>query len=160
MNAPSGPQLLDILPPPPPGLWPPAPGWWVLALLLLAVLAWCGRWALQRWRRRAAVRRRLAAAQALLDAAARLDDPRARAAALSDCLRRVCLQWQPALASLSGTAWLAALDADDPARPFSTGAGRVLLTAPFQPAPDAAAVDAAQPLVRAWVLRRVQEQRP
>jgi len=44
-------QMNDIIAPPPVGWWPPAPGWWVLALLLIALLAWgIYSWRLRRQR--------------------------------------------------------------------------------------------------------------
>ena len=53
--------LRDIHEPLAPSWWPPAPGWWLVALVLLAAVAW-GGW--RRWRRR----RRHLAAQRLFDA--------------------------------------------------------------------------------------------
>jgi hypothetical protein len=54
-------QLHDFHAPESIGYWPPAPGWIVLALLLLALLIWLGRWLWQRhrnnaWRRIALAR--------------------------------------------------------------------------------------------------------
>jgi hypothetical protein len=138
--------LRDIHQPPAPGWWPPAPGWWivfaVIALALLAVLAWT-------WRRR----RRQRAAAALFDrAVAAAATPATQVAAMSELLRRAARRRDPAADRLQGQAWLAFLD-DGATRPVFAGeAGRLLLEGGFRRDTDAAAVAALQPLVRARYL--------
>jgi hypothetical protein len=44
-------QLRDIHLPIDPDWWPPAPGWWILALIVLAALAYGGYRLVVRWRR-------------------------------------------------------------------------------------------------------------
>lgn len=153
----AGPQLRDIHLPPEPGWWPPAPGWWLAAALALLLLAWLGRLLWRRLRQR----RRLRAIDVLVDAAAArfeaAPDGAALAAELSQLLRRAARAQDPAAAALHGEAWLHWLDGADPAAPFSCGAGRLLLDAPYRTAvaPDAAA--AVLPLVRRRV-RSIVEQ--
>jgi hypothetical protein len=123
------PALRDIHLPPSPSWWPPAPGWWVLAALLLAVFAWAARRAL-----RVRKRRRLIAASRKeydrsLDAAR---DAPGKLAAASLLLRRAAHASDPHAASLEGDAWLRFLDGDDPAQPFSMGAGTLLRDGGFR----------------------------
>ncbi len=59
-------------------------------------------------------------------------DAPAKLAASSSLLRRAAKARDPHAASLEGDAWLSFLDADDPARPFTNGAGRLLLHGGFQ----------------------------
>jgi HAMP domain-containing protein len=134
--------LRPIHPTATPPWWPPAPGWWLLAALLLVLLAVLLTW---RWRRRLRRRGWARAFDAAMQAAG---DPQARLAEASACLRRAARQRDLATAGLEGEAWLAWLDGDDPARPFSRGPARVLVDAAYRPSPDPAAVDAAVPLVR------------
>ena len=147
MNA--GPVLRDIHLPEAPGLWPPAPGWWLLAALLLVLLALAARRGWRAWRRR----RRMRALDALLrEAAARhagAGDGAALAAELSLLLRRAARLAGTPAAALQGEAWLRFLDGDDPRRPFSSGAGRLLLEAPFRASASRGEVAALLPLVRA-----------
>lgn len=145
----SGPELRDIHLPPDPGWWPPAPGWWFLAALATVTLLLVLR-AARRLRRR---RDRLARLRRELDRElAQAAAPAERLACLSALLRRWALARRPDAASLTGQAWLDALDAGWPDRPFATGAGRLLIEAPFQRTPPAEGLDALESLVRRRLL--------
>ena len=138
----SGPVLRDIHLPAEPGWWPPAPGWWLLGVLLLAVVGWAWRHVL---RRRAARRRRaavLAEVQLLRTRWLRDGDTAQLAAGLSQFLRRLSRQVQPASVALSGEDWLAFL-----ARHGNADALRGLVEAAFNPAASLD-VDAACDAVR------------
>jgi hypothetical protein len=145
----SGPELRDIHLPPPPGWWPPAPGWWVLAIALLAALAW----AVWRWRRGRALARRQHALQRLLEQAvdaAGASAP-AQAAAVNDVLRRAARRLDPASVTQSGPAWQATL-ARVPVAPAQLDALASLDQAMYRPD---AGFDrgAALAAARAWLAR-------
>lgn len=144
--------LRDIRIPAEPSWWPPAPGWWVLSMLLVALLAWAvwrGRRAWLHRQRRLRIQRQL---DAELTAASTPEDRLRRAA---EFLRRWVLAEDASVAMLRGEAWLAYLDGKDPARPFTQGAGRLLLDGPYRRQVDPANVDTVLTLVR----RRLFEQR-
>ncbi|MBF0628205.1 MAG: DUF4381 domain-containing protein [Magnetococcales bacterium] len=136
MNAPAPPlPLRDIHLPDPISWWPPAWGWWVVILTpLLAILFWL-LWrhrARRHWIRTAA----LAELTRITQNHAHHQDDQRLATELSALLRRVALLRHPdqPVAGLCGEAWLNFLDQNLPARPFSQGAGRMLILAPFAPA--------------------------
>jgi len=116
--------------------WPPAPGWWLLlaAIVICLLLMWWWQ------RRKSAARVRVAALaewQNLLVEFQQQRDVNRLVQGLSVLLRRVCLSYFPRaeVAGLSGKAWLRYLDAIHPlpqTNPFSEGAGRLLLDAPYQ----------------------------
>lgn len=139
--------LRDIHEPLAPSWWPPAPGWWLVALVLLAAVAW-GGW--RRWRRR----RRHLAAQRLFDAtlATLPQGSPQRIAAMSELLRRAARRRHPDADRLQGEDWLRLLDGDLPTQPFSSGDGRALLHGGFRR--DATDVDmpALEQLARARFL--------
>lgn len=129
MDHPAVPGLHDIHLPPSPGWWPPAPGWWLLAALLVGAASWIA-WNAWRARRR---RQRIAAALREFDGALDIaQDAPARLAAASSLLRRATLLRHASAASLDGAAWLRFLDGDDVDKPFSTGAGVVLVDGAFR----------------------------
>jgi hypothetical protein len=138
--------LRDIHQPPAPPWWPPAPGWWWLAAALLVLLAFAVWWWLRARRRRAAIVRLF---DERVHAAA---TPVERVAAMSELLRRAARRRHPAADRLQGDAWLAFLDGDrtpaNTARPFSDGAGRVLLDGGFRREVDDEAAAALLPLAR------------
>lgn len=133
---PTGLPLRDIHLPEAISWWPPAPGWWLLLVLIMVVglLMWWYR------RRKSQARVRVAALaewRALLDAFQQEQNEQHLVQGLSQLLRRVLLSYYPRteLASLKGEAWLAYLDAHFTTRqdrPFSRGAGKVLMDAPYQ----------------------------
>jgi len=147
MNPATGPILLDIHLPPPPGWWPPAPGWWMLGLVIVL----CCFFALSKLRKKQKSRRARKAVLTELDRCIDVahGDPAALAAVLSQFLRRMALRDAPAAAALPDVRWLHYLDSRLPGDEFARGVGRALLDAPFRPAQvyDAAALIA---LVRRW----------
>ena len=157
-------QLRDIHLPPEPSWWPPAPGWWLLAVLTIVLLVVLVRLLQRRWR----ARKRMAALNAEFDVAARIVEPSARVAAISQLLRRAARLRHPNAANLQGEAWLRFLDSvsldeisldgvrgDAFAAPFSGEVGRVLLDGPYRANIDSQAVEALIPRARACFLALV-----
>lgn len=142
--------LRDIHLPPEPSWWPPAPGWWLLALLVLAAVFMLWRTARTRLEqgriRRDILRQFDAELSQRTDASDRL-----RCAAAF--IRRWQLRHRPDLSALRGEAWLEWLDADAPERPFSTGVGRLLVDALYQPRCERDDVEACIDLVRMTLVR-------
>ncbi len=156
MNPTAAPQALalrDIHLPGAPSLWPPAPGWWVLAVLLLALIAWGVRVLLLR-RRIRHQRRLVFDALATLQSGLAGERSPAQLAAIGELLRRLALARYPRseVASLSGGAWLRFLDDTGGQGRFSDGPGRVLADGPYRRhlPPDLDA-DGLAALVRNWV---------
>ena len=140
-------DLRDIHLPAEPSGWPPAIGWWVLAAVLMVVVWYAGRWLLKRARKRRRVRLVLAEL-GRLERAHPLEQAKQRLTAYSELLRRACRQFAPAALVLSGEAWLEFLDGDEADKPFSVGAGRILLKGPFQPRADPQQVEPLSDLIR------------
>lgn len=124
--------LRDVHPGTAPSWWPPAPGWWILAVLVLAIVAVLAAWRLRKRRRRIVI------ARSFDEAVDRTHSPAEQVAAMSELLRRAARRRDPVADRLQGEAWLGFLDDGLPARPFSTGAGTLLLDGGFRPdvAPD------------------------
>ncbi len=156
-------QLADIHLPATVGFWPPAPGWWILAAALIIGLLHLCRVAWYRYQLR---RRR----QAALDELARIvrqyqekaafDSLRNQAGLdflkqMNTLLKRVGLAKFPRqdVASLSGDAWLAFLDACDQTSHFRDGPGKVLGDGVYRRNFEADP-EALQVLVRHWVENR------
>ncbi|NNM00674.1 MAG: DUF4381 domain-containing protein [Gammaproteobacteria bacterium] len=149
-------DLRDIHLPGPVGWWPPAPGWWVLAGLVTAAVLAALLWRAWLRRRRGIGGYALAVTEldALVGGADALDD-RALAAALSELLRRAASA-DPAraeVATLTGGAWLQAMDETLGDGRFTEGAGAALVNAPYMPA-SAIDRDALSGLARAWLCAR------
>jgi len=125
----STPALRDIHLPPSPGWWPPAPGWWVVAAFLIVAFAWAARRALRGRKRRRLIAASRREYDRALDAAC---DAPGKLAAASMLLRRAAHASDPHAATLEGDAWLRFLDGDDPAQPFSMGAGILLRDGGFR----------------------------
>jgi len=146
----AGPALRDIHLPPAPGWWPPAPGWWLLGLALLVLLAWTVVLLHRSWQRRRFRRAVMHELDRCIAAAGR--DSAELATALSGFLRRISKRIDAAASALAGESWLAHLDRAGGDGEFTSGVGRVLIEAPFRPAPayDAPVLIA---LVRRWTRR-------
>ena len=138
-----GDLLRDIHEPGGVSWWPPAPGWWLLALVLGALLVFgIVRWHRLRWRRRLVgeAGRELDRLYALYR---KTNDPGLFVREVSKLMRRLCLTryGRKKTAGLTGEQWLALLDQRMPGQPFTSGPGKVLAIAPYQPAETLAAVD-------------------
>ncbi len=140
--------------------WPPAPGWWML-LATLIMLGFLG-WFLLRRYKRGALRREALAQLQRIEAGFRADgDHVALARELSALLRRIAISTKKrdTVAGLTGDAWLRFLDefnGDADKRsvaPFQQGAGRILVTAPYSPAVDAAAIQELLTICRDWLTK-------
>ncbi len=145
-------QLRDIHLPAEPGWWPPAPGWWILAVLVLALLAWTTHIALRHYRLHRQRQRLLA----VLDTLARPGDNASpqTIAEISTLLRRLALMRYPRrqVAALTGVGWLRFLDESGDTDRFSHGPGQVLATGPYQPTlPADMDFTALNALVRDWI---------
>ncbi len=123
-------DLKDIHYPHMPSWWPLAPGWYVaLALLLLAgigVFYFC-RYIIRNMKRRNTILKELQYIKQ--------QSPHANLApALSILLKRVAVSCysREQVAGLKGEAWLRFLDKEGKTTAFTQGAGRLLLTAPYE----------------------------
>lgn len=145
-------ELRDIHLPPPPPLWPPAPGWWLLALGVLAALAFGVRLLFLAWRRRRVRRAAERAMSRLRGRYARGESPSVLTAELATILRRAAMSRHPRaqVAGLTGRDWLEFLD--DDAHQFTEGVGRCLATAPYA-RDEAVDLDALLALCQRWVRR-------
>ncbi|OIP44555.1 MAG: DUF4381 domain-containing protein [Deltaproteobacteria bacterium CG_4_10_14_3_um_filter_60_8] len=150
MNAPVDPLagLRDLHLPAPISWWPPAPGWWGLAILGLALGFGACWW----WRSARRCRYKKIALQALARLTASQDEARLLVPEIASLLRRVAIEsyGRPAVARLTGAAWLEFLDRTGKTSQFSQGPGQVLGTALYQPD---LAVDPAQvcEVVKTWI---------
>ncbi|HED16994.1 MAG TPA: DUF4381 domain-containing protein [Gammaproteobacteria bacterium] len=151
-------QLRDIHLPVEPGFWPPAPGWWILAVLLLALLAWVGWIAVRRYHLHRS-RQRILAMLGELEQEANNNTTPERIAQISILLRRLALMRYPRqrVAALTGADWLSFLDESGGQGNFSQGAGQVLATGPYQPTlPSDLDTRALGTLVRSWVIKNTE----
>lgn len=119
--------------------WPPALGWWLVLGLVLAALATAAFVYRARFRERAAIRGLKAVGSALAAGTA----PVVCIQRISMILRRFAMSVAdtPAVAGLTGEAWLAFLDRRWGRDEFSAGIGRVLIYGPYAPANRVSAED-------------------
>ena len=146
--------LRDIHLPADPAWRPPAPGWWVLAILLAAGLVVAGVRGYRRWLAGAARRTALAELGRLRGRLVRGEARGPIVAELSVLLRRAALASHPRkeVAGLAGERWLAFLDGDDEARPFSRGPGASLAVAPYS-GRDPGDLEPLMAQAEAWIRR-------
>ncbi len=141
------PQLVlrDIHLPQPVSWWPLAPGWWLL-LVLAAIILIATLFALSRYRRR---RYRRIALQQLSQLEENFIADHNRQLLLqeiSKLLRHIAVLHYPPqqCAGLCAEKWLSFLDSTlsskDQQRPFSSGVGRCLASAPYEATPQAQAI--------------------
>ncbi len=113
------------------GWFPPALGWWlviVLLPLLIVLLYWCYKYFTRKTALKTAKQLLASIKNSSMDNAQKLT-------ALSALLRRVAISVTPRgqTAGLTGQAWLAFLDSSLKDAPFTKGAGRCLVDAPYRP---------------------------
>jgi hypothetical protein len=116
--------------------WPSAPGWSVLCILILLwLLALIVRWLKYQWRNRYRAQALRQLEQVQKEAGNNLQPV---LALLPYCIKVTALQAYPRqnVASLSGHAWLAFLDAHYSGPSFSTGVGEKLLSIAYLPEED------------------------
>jgi hypothetical protein len=142
--------LRDIHLPEPVSWWPPAIGWWLLALLVPVLITGLV-WLIRRRRRVTPIMLALRELDFLQGDAGLSPDAKLRR--LSILLRQTALTLYPrqSVAGLTGEDWLRWLDETLGEPRFSQGPGRLLVEAPYRPAP-AANLDALLALCRDWLL--------
>lgn len=131
-------KLHDIILPAPIGVWPFSYGWYLLILVLLCVLGFA--WYINKMRQ-----------QRIYHDVVRLLNGSTMPEA-SVLLRRVALIKYPQreVAGLQGDAWLAFLDETGNTTAFTTGVGRVLISAPYR-ADSPPVSDELNTLLRQWI---------
>lgn len=123
--------LKDIHTPQAIGWWPLAPGWWLVAVLVPVVVFLLFR-LYKRLTRKTAIK---TAKKLLTELKQDLSiDNSKKLYTLSTLIRRTAISVAPRekVASLTGQAWLAFLDASVVGSPFSEGVGHYLADAPYR----------------------------
>jgi len=127
-------SLRDIHLPPPVSFWPPAPGWTVLAAIILLIGFVLAYFYLKRCERARAKNAALKKLQQLQQ----LQDQQLNAVfllgQLSSLLKRVALAYFPReqVAGLTGVNWLLFLNKTGDTKNFTSTAGRLLMSGPYQ----------------------------
>lgn len=116
-------NLNDIVVPDPVAWWPPAPGWYLLAVIVLAVVAWLAVRQWRRWQHNAYRRQALAALSSI-----REEGSAERLREVPELLKRTALSVWPreSVAALSGVAWHRFLDESANITLFCGDAGKTL----------------------------------
>ena len=143
-------QLRDIHLPPAISAWPLAPGWYLLIIALALILSVIIIFAFRYYKKR---KKRLYMLRQLQQiCVTHQDNPILAISNISALLRRITLARYPRekVAGLNGEAWLKLLDHCGNTHAFSQGAGRLLITAPYQ---QRASIDieGIQQLIRGWI---------
>lgn len=152
--------LRDIHLPPAISWWPPAPGWWYLlaGVVILVGLALL----IRRWYKKGALRREALTRLRQIETAYEQEgDCIKLSQELSILLRRIVLSNRPKeqVAGLTGENWLRFLDEHNPvsnkknSSAFQQGAGRILITAPYQKQVDKEEVDRLLGLCQKWITK-------
>jgi hypothetical protein len=150
-------ELRDIHAAAAPALWPPAPGWWLLAVLLIALLAFGSFWLLRRYR---AYRLKCQ----IMDELDTLSNSNINSnkedflVNLSILLRRIALRRysREQVASLTGSDWLRFLDATGGDGDFEHGIGQVLEAGPYRPHNRELPAEALLALARRWIQQNIK----
>jgi hypothetical protein len=126
-------QLKDIHPPGHIPFWPPAVGWW-LTIILIALLAWVGYVLFKLIFKQRYIKAAHKKLDKIYEEYTQTNDSVSFVREVSKLLRRVSLTRFPRkhVASLTGKNWLSFLDKGLDTQPFSQGAGRILLDAPYR----------------------------
>lgn len=146
--------LIDIPLPPPVSLWPQTWLSRITIVVLLAAAVAALLWFIHDWRANRYRREALSELDRIARAFAAQASPNELAAQLSVLVRRTALAVFPRerVAPLAGPAWLAFLDDTCGEHEFSQGAGRLLLSAPYdRMAPTDREVSSLVDLTRHWI---------
>ena len=129
-------RLRDIHVTPDLGWWPPAPGWWLLALLLLALLAWFGLRLLAHYRARQRRKQMLAWIDHLNATVDPQTDPQTYLSTVNRIFKLVALRAFPGqqCAAMAGPQWEAFVRSRMK-NPQSAEPLKVLASGPYSPAP-------------------------
>ncbi|MEE9411782.1 MAG: DUF4381 domain-containing protein [Methylococcales bacterium] len=136
--------------------WPLAPGWWImLGLIILMALLWRFRRHIRAWF--APGLRRIALKQLDVIATNPHLSTRKKVQRISQLLRQSAISNSPRnqVAGLAGEQWLEFLDNNNPQKPFSTGAGRSLIDAPYRQDAELD-IDAIVELTRDWLKQNAE----
>jgi len=129
-------NLRGIHLPTPIAAWPFAPGWYVLFIITVLLLAWSIIKMWKMWRQYRFVKVVMFELNLIKKEYFEKSDHCATAAKTSILLRRTALAIYPTqgVAAIVGEAWLCFLDKTSQTQGFTQGAGRLLITAPYQEA--------------------------
>lgn len=154
MTDPTQLPLRDIHLPHPVSWWPLAIGWWIVLVLSILVIGLCVWLYLRRQRRRlsACYMARVELAE-VRKRYLQHDDFRLLASDISILLRRLSISAYPReeSASLTGERWLQHLDRPLPEKPFTSGAGRILIDAPYRREVRMDEIDPLFKLCETWI---------
>ena len=146
-------KLKDIHLPPDVSIWPPAPGWWILAVVLLLIFVYLGKWIRQSFARRKPKTEAIRLLKNLQNRQNNTEDALVILRDLSQLLRRAALTFcaNENVASLHGLAWLEFLDRTGKTTEFTQGAGHVFGKELYQQNPEIE-IDVLFPLVNKWII--------
>jgi len=157
MNPAAALDLRDIHAAPPPAFWPPAPGWWLVAIIVIVALFVLSVWALRRYRQYRINKQIMLEVERLSHCYSK-DNVPVFITDISTLLRRVALRRysQAEVASLTGPDWLRFLDATGGGGDFENGAGKILQSGAYQPAPGEVPAEELLSLVRRWIGKNLE----
>jgi len=115
--------------------WPPAPGWWFLAGLMIILMIVVAAWYRRRQRlQMSAIKLARKELEELRDKYQQDRDSQQLIREISILLRRLNISIYPRkdTAGLIGSAWLQHLDQSMQGEPFTSGAGKILVDAPYR----------------------------
>ncbi len=142
--------------------WPPAPGWWLLAGLILSATLLSYWWYRRRLRLKfSAINLAKEEFKEVRDQYSKHQDPGQLVRELSILLRRLSISTFPRVetAGLTGNAWLQFLDEPMGATPFTSGAGRILIDAPYRQAVQLDEIEPLFTLCDEWISAVAEKQR-
>ncbi len=141
--------------------WPPAPGWWLFVGLILVTTLLCYWWYQRRLHLKfSAINLAKEEFNAVREQYSTHQDHRQIVRELSILLRRLSISTFPRVetASLTGNAWLQFLDGPMPATPFTSGAGRMLIDAPYRQEVKAKEIEPLFRLCDDWISAVAEKQ--
>ncbi len=162
----SEPALKDIHLAANPSFWPPALGWWILLAATLMILSGLFVWlksSLDKKKLRDKQRKNLLDKLSSLETQLVKNPSNKAIAEINTLLRQYAVNYysRSKIASLTGADWLKFLDQSGSTKGFTTGAGQILIEAPYQKSvPINFNQDEFIALIRKWVNQLVHKQSP